>query len=63
MTRQSHRLPSVESEVVKQWVKALVLPQAVDGALEDQLYGACKGMRWRDYAAGRRWPHAVAVCG
>jgi hypothetical protein len=57
----SPQLPPVESEVVKQWVRTLVPPQAVDDALEDQLHGACAGMRWRDYAAGRLCPHVTAA--
>ena len=51
---------ATESEVVRQWVRTLALPQ-VDGVLEDQLHSSCEGMRWRDYAAGRRWPHAAAA--
>ena len=55
----SPQSPSAESEVVRQLVRTLALAQ-VDGALEDQLHGSCEGM-WRDYAAGRRWPHAAAA--
>ena len=60
------RRPSLD-EVVRQWVTTLVPPQAVSGVPEEQLCGADAGMRWQDYAVGRRWHHvAVArliVCG
>ena len=60
---RSHRpsTPSAESEVVRQLVTTLMPPQAVSGTLEGQLCGGDAGMRWRDYAAGRRWPHVAAA--